>query len=232
MSRKKPKRPSASPPPKFELVAPRPLSEEDLDELGAFLDSDQVGPNTMRIDALHGFATAILIGPDTILPSVWIPHVWGPTDDDEPAWKNDKQFSRIMKMIFSLCNEILERFEIEGEEFEPLLMEGEHRGEKYLAGEAWSSAFMQGTGFWSQHLETLLAQPEGKALDPIMKLARATFWVTPAGYYKGIKKRQTYVAQLPDSVATLYEYFMPIRSRILDTKLALEAAQPGLGKPH
>ena len=224
MSKKKPKRASAKPSPEYELVAPQPLSEEDLDELEAFLDSDQVGPNTMRIDALHGFATAILIGPESTLPSLWIPHVWGPTADE--------QFSRIMRMIFSLCNEIIERFEIAGEKFEPMLMEGEHRGEKYLAGEQWAKAFIDGTKFWSHHYEALLAQPEGRAMEPIVKLAKATFWVTPAGYLKGIKKRQTYVAQLPDSVATLHEYFMPIRIKIMEAKLALEAAHPGLGKLH
>lgn len=219
--------------PGAEFVELPPLADDDLDELADFLESDRAGRNCMGCDALHGYLTAILIGPETIMPSVWLPQIWGPSDADEPEWESEAQFQHIIRLILSLCNEMVELLDFEIESFEPWLYGGTTlKGEDYLAGEQWAAAFLHGTQFWSHHLETLRSRPEGKALVPIEKLARATFWVTPAGYHKGIMKRQTYVAQLPVSVTTLHDYFMSIRERILDQKLALEAARPGTGKSH
>ncbi len=236
MSKKKPKKsPSSAPPaPKqsAEFLELAPLTDAEVNELADFLASRRVGRNCMPLDALHGFITALLIGPETIMPSVWIPQVWGPSDDDEPDWKNDAEFHRIVQLILSLCNEIAELLELDIERFEPWLMEGDFKGQPYRAGEVWAAAFMRGTQFWGHHLETLRARPEGKALVPITSLARATFWVTPAGYFKGIMKRQTYVAQLPASVATLHAYFIPIRIKIVEAHEAMTNAGAGTGRPN
>ena len=60
----------------------QPLSDKEFDELDAFLLSDRTSDDAMTMDTLHGFLTAILIGPETIMPSEWLPKVWG---DDASA---------------------------------------------------------------------------------------------------------------------------------------------------
>ena len=57
-----------------------------LDALGAFLSSDQSPPESMMLSDLDGFLTAIAIGPELIMPSEWLPVIWG---DDEPVFTDE-----------------------------------------------------------------------------------------------------------------------------------------------
>jgi uncharacterized protein len=58
--------------------------DEELEELNQFLLSDARSDETMLLDALDGDLTTIAIGPTTILPTRWLPGVWGPSEEDEP----------------------------------------------------------------------------------------------------------------------------------------------------
>ena len=63
------------------------LSDDELEELDRFLLSEATSGATMLLDMLDGYLTAIVIGPTTILPSRWLPGVWGPSKDDEPHFE-------------------------------------------------------------------------------------------------------------------------------------------------
>src|SRR4051794_33208481 len=43
----------------------------------AYLLSDQSPPECMLLSDLDGFLTGIAIGPVVVMPSEWLPHVWG-----------------------------------------------------------------------------------------------------------------------------------------------------------
>jgi uncharacterized protein len=49
----------------------------DLDALDAFLLSDRAPEEGMGLSDLDGFLTGIVVGPELILPSEWLPIVWG-----------------------------------------------------------------------------------------------------------------------------------------------------------
>jgi yecA family protein len=48
----------------------------DLATLDAFLASDRAPPNRMQHSELDGFIAGIVVGPDMIPPSGWLPLVW------------------------------------------------------------------------------------------------------------------------------------------------------------
>jgi len=54
-----------------------PLSDQEIDELEAFLESDATPHTYMDISALDGFLTALAIGRSVPLPSRWMPIIWG-----------------------------------------------------------------------------------------------------------------------------------------------------------
>jgi uncharacterized protein len=54
-----------------------PLDQVDLEALDRFLMSDRSPPNSMMLSDLDGFLTGIAIGPELVLPSEWLPLVWG-----------------------------------------------------------------------------------------------------------------------------------------------------------
>ncbi|HEU4376878.1 MAG TPA: YecA family protein, partial [Telluria sp.] len=64
----------------------QPLSEKEFNELDQFLLSDRSSDDAMTMDTLHGFLTAIMIGPETIMPAEWLPKVWGEDGASEPKW--------------------------------------------------------------------------------------------------------------------------------------------------
>ena len=73
----------------------QPLDDDEIAWLGEFLldriddDADTEGRDEgiLDISELDGFFTAIVSGPVTVLPSQWIPQVWG---DFEPVWEREQ----------------------------------------------------------------------------------------------------------------------------------------------
>jgi yecA family protein len=49
----------------------------DLEELADYLDSDLSPDDCMGLSDLDGFLTAIFVGPELIMPSEWLPIIWG-----------------------------------------------------------------------------------------------------------------------------------------------------------
>ncbi|TYP69122.1 MULTISPECIES: UPF0149 family protein, partial [Nitrosomonas] len=74
-----------------------PLSLEELDELDDFLMSDDMSDETMALEALDGYLTAIVSGPIILKPSEWLSGIWGPSEQDRPAFKTKAQAQRILE---------------------------------------------------------------------------------------------------------------------------------------
>ena len=81
------------------------MSDKEFDELDNFLLSDRSPDDAMTMDTLHGYLTAIAIGPEAIMPAEWLPHVWG-EEGGAPNWKNAKEAERIVELIMRFMNEV------------------------------------------------------------------------------------------------------------------------------
>lgn len=126
------------------MRADEPLSDQEFNVLDQFLLSDRCSENAMTLDALHGYLTAIVIGPESIPADEWLPQVWGPTAEDAPRFSSDKEAQRIRGLIMRFMNEIAIAFEAAPKEFEPLFLEHSVQGKKLLDGEAWAWGFWEG----------------------------------------------------------------------------------------
>ena len=115
-----------------------PVEGVALDALDAFLSSDQSPPDSMMLSDLDGFLTAIAIGPELIMPSEWLPVIWG---DDEPVFTDEAEMQGVLGGILSRYNQI--RDEITNGTFEPILW-GDADGT--AIGTDWAEGFMQGVG--------------------------------------------------------------------------------------
>ncbi len=119
-----------------------PLSDREFDELDRFLLSDRCSDECMTLDALHGFVTALVIGPEQVNIAEWLPRVWGPAPEDAPQFRNKQEMERITGLIARFANEIALTFEVAPKEFEPLFSQFEESGQTYIDGEPWA------WGFW------------------------------------------------------------------------------------
>jgi len=82
------------------MLIEKPLSQAEIDELDDFLTSDAVPEDCMDLSELHGFLTAVAIGPGIILPSEWLPEVWG--DEEGPRFESLDDARRISELILRL----------------------------------------------------------------------------------------------------------------------------------
>jgi uncharacterized protein len=150
-----------------------PLSDEELEELDQFLMSEAVSDEAMVLDTLDGYLTAIVIGPATILPSQWLPGIWGESEDDAPEYESMEQAQRILELVMRHMNGIIWTLQYDADAFDPLLntMASGEDPREYLDGETWAYGFMQGIDLCRQEWQPLFDDPvASEALRPIRLL--------------------------------------------------------------
>jgi uncharacterized protein len=152
------------------MHADQPLSEQEFNTLDQFLLSDRCSENAMTLDALHGYLTAIVIGPEPIPPDEWMSQVWGPSPEDVPSFQSDKEAKRIHSLIMRFMTEIAITFEAAPKEFEPLFLEHAVQGKKLLDGEAWAWGFWEGMNLRADAWEAGWESPIAPALRAIYLL--------------------------------------------------------------
>jgi uncharacterized protein len=94
---------------------------------------------------LDGFITAIVSGPDAIMPSEWLPRIFS-LKDEMPVWKNEKQFQRFVTLVIKLMNNTVDALINAPEEFEAcFLVNGNNteHSEQVIVDE-WCFGYMRG----------------------------------------------------------------------------------------
>jgi uncharacterized protein len=100
---------------------PFPASPVDLEALDQFLMSDASPEDCMQLSDLDGFLTGIAIGPELVMPSEWLPAIWG---GDEPVFESMEQAQTVIGTIMGRYNEILRELDTDPEGYEPVFWEG------------------------------------------------------------------------------------------------------------
>lgn len=133
-----------------------PLDPGELGRLASLLAA-RGGEQTMSLEQLDGFLTALIVGPDVVMPSEYLPVVWGA--GHEPEFESLEEAQEFMGLLMRHWNGIIGELEERGV-YEMLLDEPDERG---LAGRRWARGFMQGVDLrrdgWR---ELLLDENEGQ----------------------------------------------------------------------
>jgi uncharacterized protein len=86
-----------------------------LRQLEDFLLSDTVTDDCMTLSELDGFLAGVIICPDLIMPSEWIPMIWG---GEGPVFETMEQAQDINDAIMGLYNEIIRQ--LDQRQYEPI----------------------------------------------------------------------------------------------------------------
>src|SRR3954451_729100 len=139
------------------------VSDADLDLLDAYLLSEQSPPECMLLSDLDGFLTAVAIGPEVVMPSEWLPYVWG---GEEPVFDDPAQASAILGTIMGRYNAILR--EAEAGAFGPIFWTN---ADVTTIAADWAEGFMQAVALRADAWEPLMrSRRYGRLLLPIMAL--------------------------------------------------------------
>jgi len=93
----------------------------DLEALDSYLHSDLSPAGCMMLSGLDGLLTGIVIGPELVPPSEWLPAIWG---GDEPEFESAEHMQTIMGTIMGRYNEIVAAMRVDPRTFEPIFGEG------------------------------------------------------------------------------------------------------------
>lgn len=199
----------------------KPLSDKEFDELDHFLMSDAVGDDGMTMDALHGYLTAIAIGPEFIPLSEWLPDVWG-LEGEEPRFESEKQAERIINLIARFMNEIILTFEVAPKEFEPLFCVYELNGKEIIDGETWAWGFWEGMQLRAEAWEKLKSSPLAPLLRPIYLLGADEISEEETKLVDDPGKCHKLAIEVEAAIPHLYQYWLPIRNAHSSVELKQE----------
>src|SRR4030066_391216 len=107
----------------------RQLSDDELHELDESLADPALEETSMDVSTLEGFFTALAIGPDTLMPSQWLPWVYDMREGKaEAEFENLEQANRILGLIMRHHNTVIRAFMDDPASFEPIYWRGAPRG--------------------------------------------------------------------------------------------------------
>ena len=156
-------------------TADQPLSEEELDELDAFLLREDGPEEVMDISTLDGFFAAIALNPEFILPSQWLPWVWDMEEGEEtPTFVNVAEAERINNLLLRHYNNVQDTIG-EGGYFPLMYTLHQEDGSEFFDAEGWSMGFMLGVSLFEDTWRPVLNQ-HSEWLAPMLLLGTEEGW--------------------------------------------------------
>ena len=193
-----------------------PLSEDDLEALDRFLLSDAASDQTLTLDALDGYLTAIVIGPTTVLPSQWLPGIWGPDKDDSPVYQSMDEANWIMELIMRHMNGIAWMLQDDADFFDPLIDSTTYEGDprQYLDGEMWAYGFIKGLQLCRVDWQPLFDDPAAcEALQPIRLLGSEGLTAEEEEQIRLPAQRDELSKKIAESVTAIHRFWLPRRQK-------------------
>lgn len=157
-----------------------PLTDHEIDVLDRFMlerlnvadDSESQDEGVLDISELDGFFTALVSGPVTAPPSLWLPVVWG---EHQPEWDSEQEFEAIISLMIRHMNAIAATLMEQSEDFVPIFLEREIGGKVFTIVDEWCEGYLRGLSVsadqWASggpELDSLLA--------PVLAFTSATNW--------------------------------------------------------
>lgn len=205
----------------------QPLSDKEFKELDQFLLSDRCPEDAMTMDSLHGYLTAIAVGPEAILMAEWLPKVWGAESKEIPKFKNDKEFEHIVSLIVRFMNEIAITLEVAPKEFEPLFCEHEVEGKTLIDAEAWAWGFCEGMDLRIDAWEPIYESNVAPMMRPIYLLGADEIEEEEMPLVESPIKCHKLAIEIESNILEIYRFWLPLRKSAIAT---VKRETPKLGR--
>jgi uncharacterized protein len=198
------------------MIPDLPLSDAEIDELDAFLLSDDTPEECMDIAMLDGFFTALAIGPNTILPSQWLPTVWGETEEDPMAWNSAERMQHVLDLVMRMYNERVQDLQEGVDSYDPLIYQSrrEDGEEPVPIIDEWCTGFVRAIQLdpegWSL-LTSADMEAEGGLLVPMMLYGTEEGWEELERNEALAAQHQEFADAIGPCVIGIRDYWLPHR---------------------
>ncbi|OXJ22571.1 YecA family protein [Burkholderia sp. HI2714] len=209
------------------LTSQQPLADDDFARLAAFLDS--IG-DAMNIETLDGYFVALICGPDIVLPSEYLPQIWG----DDFSFESDGQAAEIIELLMRHWNTIsteLQQTLHEPNVYLPVLLE---REDGVAPANDWAHGFMRGVQMRSASWGELIHDEDrGGPMIPIMMLHHehnSDPQLRPPPI--PAEKREELLQMMIGGLTHIYRYFEPHRRALasIPGRVPMRREEPKIGR--
>jgi uncharacterized protein len=119
------------------------IDEDDLDFIDTILEKYGDEDSILNASELDGFLTAIVSGPDMIMPSEWLPAIWG-DEDASPEWESEAEVSRFMNLVMTMMNQNVGTLIDSPEDFEAMFLMDMEDGKPVTIVTPWCHGYLSG----------------------------------------------------------------------------------------
>jgi yecA family protein len=137
----------------FETIVAELGDDEDLDEdeiyqlIEHYLLLYGSDESILGASELDGFFAALACAPQIIMPSSWMPAIWG-GDELSPERESEQEFTRFSQALLTHYNNVVTDFQLG--DYEPLFMESSDNASVLLIVDDWCEGFLRGLGLWGE----------------------------------------------------------------------------------
>lgn len=225
------------------------MTEDEMSALENLLAEHALPNDGMSLEMLDGFFSALVVGPDLVMPNEYLPHVWGA----DHAWDTLEQSQQGIELVMQLWNHIVWRVnqplpeEDDAEQDLRLLPvmglpeppEGEFDDatdpfasipDDFPFGATWAGSFLHGMSLRADEWAAWMAQHEELEEDLALLLDLAVVDAQhaqelgrPADAVIDFRQRLEAVMEIPDMLQCMYLQ----RQQDHHTQPIRRAAQPG-----
>ena len=189
-----------------DILSRDPLPDEHCDRLQALLDRSGSG-SAMNVERLDGFLAALVAGPELVMPSEYLPVVYGRELGGDAGFETEDELREFMSLLMQHWNAIADTLRA-GDVYLPVLCEDENG---IADGKEWAQGFMQGVNLrrasWS---DLITNEKEGGS---VLAIALRAGEVDPAWPHEPLtdEKREDLLATMIAGLVKIYRYFEPDR---------------------
>ncbi len=183
-----------------------PLTDDDFARLDEFLDITKKS-RAMNLEQIDGFFTALICGPEVVMPGEYLPYIWGNEQTQDGVFENLEEAQEILGLLNRHWNTIA-KILYEGGVYLPLMHEDENGS---VTGNEWAEGFLRGMslrrGSWNQLLDD---EEHSGSLVPVFMLAHEhdpNPELRPPPISQ--EKREDILTRLAAGVTLAYRYFRP-----------------------
>lgn len=201
----------------------QPLTDEEFERLANFLDS--IGPTTMNLETLDGYFAALIAGPDMVMPSEYLPPIWG----EDFSFDSDDHASDILDLLMRHWNTIageLLRTLSEPHVYLPVLLQDKAA---VAHGNDWAQGFLLGMQMRAASWQELLDSEEHGGPMVIIMLLAHEHDPDPEMRSPPIpaEKRGDLLIEMAAGLVQIFRYFEPHRRSLVRTPLHVSRRRNG-----
>lgn len=98
-----------------------------------------LGDDAMLLEELDGFVAGLLVCPELIKPSEWLPVVWGSEEGDEPTFDGLDHLNRVLGLVMEHYNDVARTLIERPDRYGPLLATDKRNND--ILWETWVAGF-------------------------------------------------------------------------------------------